>query len=208
MSAAQLIYLHGFLSSPRSVKAQQLVQFIGAHRLPIECVVPELPEEPHLAIAVAETAIGQACEKNSVVGILGSSMGGFYATALAQRYRLRAVLINPSVLPHKRFAEFVASTNGEMQNPYTGRRFTIGQRDLDALESMVPEQLTTRAHYWLLAQTGDEVLDYREAVDYYAGCKQTIEEGGDHAFQGFERHLPEIVKFLIPSPSRRGLGRN
>lgn len=200
MPAAIFVYLHGFLSSPRSLKAQQLVQFVSANRLSIECVVPELPEEPQLAINIAEKAIAQACDKHAIVGVLGSSMGGFYATVLAERYKLRAVLINPSVLPHRRFAEFIASTDSEMQNPYTGHRFIIGQRDLDALESMVPEQLTARANYWLLAQTGDEVLDYREAVDYYAGCKQTIEDDGDHQFQHFERHLPEIVKFL-QSPS-------
>ena len=196
MSAAIWVYLHGFLSSPRSVKAQQLVRFVELNHLPIECVVPELPEEPHLAIAVAEKAIKQACEKTSIVGVLGSSMGGFYATILAERYGLRAVLINPSVRPHLRMENYIRDTGGEMVNPYTERRFTLGQRDIDALRTMLPTQLKQPEKYWLLAQTGDEVLDYREAIDYYAGCKQTIENGGDHAFQGFERHLPDIAKFL------------
>ncbi len=196
MSDAILVYLHGFLSSPRSVKAQQLVRFIGAGQLPLECVVPELPEEPHRAIAVAEKAIVLAREKHSTVGILGSSMGGFYATSLAERHGLRAVLINPSVRPHLRMERHIRDSGGEMVNPYTGRRFTLDQRDIAALASMVPAQLTQPEKYWLLAQTGDEVLDYREAVDYYAGCRQTIENGGDHSFQGFERFLPDIVKFL------------
>lgn len=196
MSAAILVYLHGFLSSPRSVKAQQLVQFVNANYLPIECVVPALPEEPHLALMTAEKSIAQACAKNAVVGVLGSSMGGFYATVLAERYKLRAVLINPSVRPHLRMADYIRDAGVEMINPYSNRRFTLDQRDVDALQAMLPESLTQPEKFWLLAQMGDEVLDYREAVDYYVGCKQTIENGGDHAFQGFERYLPDIVKFL------------
>lgn len=195
MPEAIFVYLHGFLSSPRSVKAQQVVQFVSANHLPIDCRVPEIPEEPHRALAVVEEAVKQACADHAIVGLLGSSMGGFYATVLAERYGLRAVLINPSVKPHLRFGEFIQG-DGIVVNPYTERRFTLGQRDVDALHAMLPQQLTQREKYWLLAQTGDEVLDYHEAVDYYAGCKQTIEAGGDHAFQGFERHLPDIVKFL------------
>lgn len=206
MSSAIFIYLHGFLSSPRSVKAQQVVRHVHSynllhsHDLPIECRVPEMPEEPHLAFAVAEKAIKQAREENAVVGLLGSSMGGFYATVLAERYDLRAVLINPSVRPHLRFEEFVKNTDGVTVNPYTQRRFALGEKDIDALATLLPAKLNDPEKYWLLAQMGDEVLDYREAVAYYAGSKQTIEAGGDHSFQGFERYLPDIMNFLNDSP--------
>ncbi len=196
MPDAVFVYLHGFLSSPRSAKAQQLIGFLKSYDMPVDCRVPELPEEPQLALAAAEAAIKQACAECAVVGLIGSSMGGFYSTVLAERYGLRSVLINPSVLPHLRFAEFIRESGGDMVNPYTGRRFCLGARDVDALAAMVPEKLTQLERYWLLVQTGDEVLDYRDAVAYYAGCKQTIEEGGDHQFQGFVRHLPELVKFL------------
>jgi predicted esterase YcpF (UPF0227 family) len=200
MSAAIFIYLHGFLSSPRSIKARQLAGFIHSHHLPVECRIPEIPEEPHLAFAAVENAIEQACDENSTVGLLGSSLGGFYATVFAERYNLRAVLINPSVYPHLRFNEFIRSTDGEMTNPYTGRRFNLSENDLRALAAHAPEKLKKPENYWLLAQTGDEVLDYRDAAAYYAGCKQTIEEGGDHAFQDFERHLPAIANFLQYAP--------
>ncbi len=196
MPEAIFIYLHGFMSSPRSAKAQRLVQFIRAQNLPVECRIPELPEEPRLALDVAETAIERARTESAVVGVLGSSMGGFYATVLAERYGVRSVLINPSVYPHLRFGEFIQRAGGDMVNPYTGRRFTLGERDVDALAAMLPEKLTQLEKYWLLVQTGDEVLDYRDAVAYYSGCKQTIEQGGDHQFQGFERYLPEIVQFF------------
>lgn len=196
MPNAIFIYLHGFLSSPRSAKAEQLVQFIQTHNLPIDCRAPELLEEPHLALAAAETAIQQARAENTVVGLIGSSMGGFYATVLAERYAVRAVLINPSVYPHLRLREYLQINGSEMVNPYSGRRFTLGQRDIDALVAMQPDSLANIENYWLLAQTGDEVLDYRDAVAYYAGCKQTIEAGGDHQFQNFTRYLPELVNFL------------
>lgn len=202
MPNAIFIYLHGFLSSPRSAKAQQLVQFIQAQNLPIDCRVPELLDEPHLALAAAETAVRQAREENSVVGLIGSSLGGFYATVLAERYAMRAVLINPSVYPNLRLRDYlrvnavVNSDGSNMVNPYSHRRFTLGQRDIDALVAMQPERITALEKYWLLTQTGDEVLDYRDAVAYYAGCTQTIEADGDHQFQDFERHLPEIVNFL------------
>jgi len=196
MPNAIFIYLHGFLSSPRSTKAQQLVQFIQSQNLPIDCRVPELLEEPHLALAAAEKVIAQARAENSVVGLIGSSMGGFYATVLAERYGVRAVLINPSVLPHLRFQDYIHDRGAEMVNPHSGRRFTLGERDIATLAAMVPEKLVQPENYWLLVQTGDEVLDYRDAVAYYAGSKQTIEAGGDHQFQGFGRYLPELVKFL------------
>lgn len=196
MPNAIFIYLHGFLSSPRSAKARQLAQFIQTRHLPLDCRVPELLEEPHLALAAAEAAIVQARRENHVVGLIGSSMGGFYATVLAERYNVRAALINPSVYPHLRLSEYIQASGGAMVNPYSQRRFRLGQTDVDALAAMLPEKLNRLENYWLLAQTGDEVLDYRDAVAYYAGCKQTIEEGGDHQFQGFERYLPELVNFL------------
>lgn len=201
MPTATLVYLHGFLSSPRSVKAQQLVRFVQSQQLSIDCRIPELPEEPRLALAVAEQTVQQARDASSVVGLLGSSLGGFYATVLAERLGLRAVLINPSVYPHLRFGEFVHDGANEMTNPYTQRRFTLDQRDLDTLQSAQPAQLSKPDNYWLLAQTGDEVLDYRDAVAYYQGCKQSIEAGGDHYFQGFERYLPDVVKFLQYAPN-------
>ena len=197
MPAAVFVYLHGFLSSPRSLKAQQLVEFVRTRDLPFDCRVPALPEEPQLALAAAEAAVRQACADHPVVGVLGSSMGGFYATVLAERYAVRgAVLINPSVYPQLRLDEYIRATGGAMENPYSGRRFTLGQRDIDALAAMLPERLTNPEKYWLLVQTGDEVLDYRDAVAFYASCRQTVEAGGDHAFQRFERHLPAIAEFL------------
>ncbi len=190
------VYFHGFLSSPRSLKAQQVVHFLENRPTLIECRVPEIPEEPQRASAVIDAAMQQALADSPDVAVLGSSLGGFYATVAAARYGLRAVLINPAVRPHTRMQAYMRDNAGALTNPYTGRRFALDANDVEVLRAMQPQSLAQPQNYWLLAQTGDEVLDYREAVDFYAGCKQTIEAGGDHAFQKFERHLPDIVKFL------------
>lgn len=190
------IYLHGFLSSPSSRKAGLTAAYLQDHHPEIELQIPPLSENPELALAAAEAALRPAADAGRRVGLIGSSMGGFYATVLAERYRLRAVLINPSVLPHRR----VSALFGEHVNPYSGRRFILHQGHADALRDMAPPAISP-SRYWLLVQSGDEVLDYREAVAYYAGSRQTVEEGGDHLFQGLERHLPEVVKFLQCGPA-------
>jgi predicted esterase YcpF (UPF0227 family) len=188
-----LIYLHGFLSSPRSHKAQLMGAWLTQQRPDIAWRVPALPEEPGVAFEVAVDAVKLALDEGlERIGLIGSSMGGFYATALAESLDLPAVLINPAVRPHRRIDRYYSETI----NPYSGRRFTLGPRDAADLAAMLPAVLTP-SRYWLLLQTADEVLDYREAVAFYAGCRQTVEEGGDHQFQGFERHLPAVVEFLL-----------
>jgi predicted esterase YcpF (UPF0227 family) len=194
MTTPVIIYLHGFLSSPQSAKARLTADYLAAYLPSAHYCVPALPEEPALALRAAETAVlEQRALNNAPIGLIGSSMGGFYATVLAQRYGLRTVLINPSVLPHQRIQQFF----GENINPYSGRRFSLNASHATDLERMAPDIIARAELFWLLVQSGDTVLDYREAVQFYAACKQTVEEGGDHQFQGFERHLPQIVEFLL-----------
>lgn len=186
------IYLHGFLSSPKSAKAQQLAAYLSESHPDIDYVVPALPETPQQAYAVAEAAAQSALAKKSQVGLIGSSMGGFYATVLAERFGLHAAIINPSVQPHLSIRKYL----GTHRNPYNGAEFSISLEDANALEKMAVARLAHPENYWLLAQTGDEVLDYRNAVEFYQGARQTIEPGGDHQFQHFDRHLPALIKFL------------
>ncbi|HSB96436.1 MAG TPA: YqiA/YcfP family alpha/beta fold hydrolase [Spongiibacteraceae bacterium] len=188
-----IIYLHGFLSSPQSAKARLVGDYLQARAPRFNYVVPALPEEPGCALAAAERAVlEQRLAGKTSIALIGSSMGGFYATVLAQRHGLRAVLINPSVRPHSRIHQFF----GENSNPYSGRRFVLNATHADELAQMASQCITETENFWLLVQSGDLVLDYREAVQFYAGCKQTVEQGGDHQFQGFERYLPDIVDFL------------
>lgn len=192
MPSTAFIYLHGFLSSPQSAKAQLLAGYLRERHPDIDYRVPALPEAPQRAYASAEAAVQAALRTHVQVGLVGSSMGGFYATLLAERFGLRAVVINPSVRPYASIRRYF----GEHENPYTGAVFSIGAADQQALQRMAVVRLAHPRRYWLLAQAGDEVLDYRQAVAFYRGAQQCVEPGGDHQFQGFERHLPALVKFL------------
>ncbi|MFC6977898.1 YqiA/YcfP family alpha/beta fold hydrolase [Microbulbifer taiwanensis] len=130
------------------------------------------------------------------IGLVGSSMGGFWSSYLAERYRLPAVLVNPAVHP----ARFMPGYLGQVLKPYSGesREYRLTGADVDTMRRLESElQQPLRGRYWLLAQRGDETLDCREAEDFYRGQRQTIEDGGDHGFQGFARYCEPIVEFLF-----------
>lgn len=189
-----LIYLHGFLSSPQAAKAALTRDYLTAHALPLELLVPALGDLPQPALAVAEQAV-QTALRSGPVGLIGSSMGGFLATVLAERYALPAVLVNPAVRPHRHLRAYF----GVHTNPYTGQSFTLDRTHAAWLAQQVPAAIHPE-RYWLLAQMADEVLDYRDAVAFYAGCRQTVEPGGNHQFLDFGRHLPAVIDFLAASP--------
>ncbi|HEY3698956.1 MAG TPA: YqiA/YcfP family alpha/beta fold hydrolase [Spongiibacteraceae bacterium] len=195
MATPVLIYLHGFLSSPGTLKARQLGDYLRAQAISADLRIPLLPDEASSALEAAEATLRNALADTARVALVGSSMGGFYATILAQRYDLRAVLINPAVAPHRLIHRHL----GRNRNPYTWREFTLDETHVAQLEAMQP-QLVKPDLFWLLAQSGDEVLDYREAVAFYARSKQTVEAGGDHQFRGFERYLPALINFLQCAP--------
>lgn len=181
-----IVYLHGFLSSPASTKASQLGEYLRCQAPDVAYVVPALPHRPARAVEMATAAL------NALGGeplLVGSSLGGFYATVLAERFACRAVLINPAVRPQHLFSRL----QGPQRNPHTGEAFELSGDHLAELRALDPLRITHPDRYWLLAETGDEVLDYREAVAFYAGARQDIGQGGDHTLQGFAGHLPGIV---------------
>lgn len=188
---ATLIYIHGFLSSPLSTKAQQLGEFVAAQYPDIDYLVPGLSNNPEEACQQVDRLV-QDClrQRPGPLGLVGSSLGGFLATVMAERYDLSAVLINPAVAPHNFAEHFI----GAHRNPYTEVDFSLTTADVDALRDMSVVPKTSR--YWVLVQEADEVLDYRRALDFYRGSKMTVEAGGDHSFQGFDRHLAGVVNFL------------
>lgn len=186
-----LIYLHGFLSSPQSVKARQTLDFVTQHYPQLDITVPELSPYPD---EVEQQLVALAQQKSDKpLRFIGSSMGGFLSTFLVERFGGKAVLINPAVRPYVLLKDYL----GEHQNPYTGRRFTLVEAHMDMLRALDCPTLKQPDHYWTLLQTGDETLDYREAEQKYQGGKLTIEQGGDHSFQHFERYLPDILAFLL-----------
>jgi predicted esterase YcpF (UPF0227 family) len=121
--------------------------------------------------------------------LVGSSLGGFYATVLAERLGCRAALLNPAVHPHATSTQYL----GPQKNLYTGEEFELTQEHVEELRALDPPAITRPERYWLFVETGDEVLDYREAVAYYDGRAADVVRGGDHSLSSFPEHVPEIV---------------
>jgi hypothetical protein len=191
-SACTIVYLHGFRSAPASVKAQQLRAAVD--RLPWDyrptLHIPALYHGPARAMAEVSAWVDARAD-NSRLTFVGSSLGGFYATWLAERYAARAVLINPSVRPFDDLAAWM----GVQTNLYTGEVFEVTDAHFAELHALYVDRLTDLSRYFLLVQSGDEMLDWRTAVPRYAGGWQYIEGGGDHAYAGFDRRIPEILRF-------------
>ena len=190
--SALLIYIHGFLSSPLSAKAVEVQSFIKQQKLPVDVRTPQLSNYPGEAYQQLVALINEQQQDYQQIVLVGSSMGGFYATLLAEKYGLKAVLVNPVVSPDKLMAAYL----GDHENPYTGQQFCLTDQHISELRDMGVETLSHPDNYWLMVQQGDETLDYRLAVAFYQRCPQLVEPEGSHRFDNFKNHLPDVVKFL------------
>ncbi len=184
-----LVYLHGFRSSPASIKATRLREHVATLAAPPILHIPALQHRP--AVAMRQVTDWVDANARGAITFVGSSLGGFYATHLAQRYGARAVMINPAVRPY----EALATSLGVQTNLYTGEAFEVTHAHLDELRAMAVARITRPERYFLLVETGDEVLDYREAVAFYGGACQYVRGGGSHAFTDFEAQIPAILRF-------------
>jgi predicted esterase YcpF (UPF0227 family) len=190
----RLIYLHGFNSSPQSVKAREMVARVSA--LPAEnrpaIHVPELPPHPAQAMNEVRALIDRHGAEGST--LIGSSLGGYYATWLAEQYAaagVRAVLINPTTGPATDLRPYL----GVQRNLYTGAAYILTEAHLREFLALKVDRLTRPERYYLMVQTGDEVLDYRRAIAHYAGAFQLVLGGGNHSFENFGRHVDSILQF-------------
>ncbi|GAD88193.1 putative esterase [Vibrio halioticoli NBRC 102217] len=186
-----LLYLHGFNSSPQSHKAQLMREFCQNHRPDIRFVAPQLPVYPEPCIQSLRTLCDELSQEYQI-GLVGSSMGGYLSTWLNKEYGFKAALINPAARPFDLLQDYL----GPQFNPYTEEKYILKQEHVEQLRAIDVAKINQTADFWLLQQKGDEVLDYRQAVDKFIGCKQTVEEDGDHSFIGFERYPSAIVEFL------------
>lgn len=186
-----VIYLHGFLSSPESLKATQTIEFVKKHYPGLHMEVPQLANYPEQAVNIIEDIIKQYPDKK--LRFIGSSLGGYLSTYMREKYSGKAVLVNPAVKPY----ELLLSYLGNHVNPNTGEPFLLEQIHIAELQVLDTQKISDPLNYWVLLQTADETLDYRQAELKYQGCKMTIEQGGDHSFQNFQRFLPDIFRFLL-----------
>lgn len=191
MKPSLLLYIHGFNSSPLSLKANIMREYCAEHRSDITVISPQLPPYP-MAAAECLDAIMQQYHDTHQIGLVGSSLGGYLSTWLNARYGCRAVVVNPAVKPYELLVDYL----GEQTNPYTAESYTLEAHHIDELKALEVQQLRSPSDFWLLQQKGDEVLDYRQAVTKFANSKQTVEDAGDHSFIGFDRYAPSIIDFL------------
>jgi predicted esterase YcpF (UPF0227 family) len=199
----RIAYLHGFNSGPASIKGQQLGNAIAA--LP-EAARPAyfLPQLSHRPAEAMRTLCRwvEAGDRDQLT-FVGSSLGGFYATHLAETYGAKAVLINPAVHPDRDLAPYL----GAQRNPYTGEAYELTAGHFAELSAFKVARIARPQRYLLLVQTGDEVLDYRVAVAFYAGAWQLVQGGGDHAFHDFAAQIPAILRFAGVDPAAPGRHR-
>lgn len=171
------------------MKAELTASYFAKNHPSVNFYCPQLKSSPTGAIKQLEQIVNQHPKQTWL--IIGSSLGGYFATYLSEKFSARAVLINPAVAPYNALEELV----GEQQNPYTGEVYQIIPEHMDDLKALDFTYITKK-NYLVMVQTGDEVLDYRHAVEKYQSCQVIVQDGGDHSFINFENMLPKIALFF------------
>ncbi len=195
-----LVYLHGFRSSPQSAKARQVMAWMARERADVQCFCPQLPPSPRQAMALVEDRLlqwaraweGGPAGLAARVVVMGSSLGGFYATHLAERFGLRAVLLNPAVDPARDLAAYI----GEQRQWHGDERFFFEPHYVDELRALTHPACSAPDRVMAIIATGDEVLDWNEMRDRYRDSQLRIVTGSDHALSDFAEHLGAALDFL------------
>lgn len=194
-----LLYLHGFRSSPRSAKSQKLGAVIAELKKqghPITWAAPQLPPSPAQAMRELRTLIADWPQQHMTV--IGSSLGGFYATVLAEQLGCCAAVINPAVAPARDLARYIGEQT-TFDDPQD--RFFFRPEFIDEFKALSPYPITRPDRYWALIAQGDEVLDWREMTAHYQGAQIKLLAGSDHAVSDFDQHMPDLLRWLGWPPS-------
>jgi predicted esterase YcpF (UPF0227 family) len=191
-----ILYLHGFRSSPHSFKARVVGQRMAELGRADELVCPQLPASPKAAIELALSLVAPVPAHQ--LAIVGSSLGGYYATWLAERLGCRAVLLNPAVTPLDSLAQHVGVSTGW----HSGQPFEFKHEYTEELGALAVRKITRPERYFLIAASGDEVLDYRAMLAHYEGARQHVIDGSDHAMAEFADHVDDVLAFCLPEAAR------
>lgn len=184
-----ILYIHGFNSSPASHKANQLRERLLALGREQEFICPALSHRPQEAIAVLEEQIKKTSARE--VTLVGSSLGGYYATWLTEKTGCRSVLVNPAITPHEGLHGYL----GPQKNLYTGEEYELTEDHLTQLKALYVSAPVRMDHYLLIHTTGDELLDWRVAVERFRGCRQIVIDGSDHGFSEFGDYVGSVLEF-------------
>ena len=185
----KILYLHGFASSADSTKADLTRSFVKKNTKKTKILIPDLDNDIEVAFYQIENLI----LKESVTAFIGSSLGGFYGTYFSEKYDLRCVNINPAI-PPLNMSQYL----GENTNYSTGEKFIINKKHLNCIKKMCKEieNITKPMNFMTLIQSKDEVLDYKRAMQYFAGSRIELIFGGSHSFENFDLSLIKIANFL------------
>jgi predicted esterase YcpF (UPF0227 family) len=184
-----IVYIHGFNSSPASHKSRQLQERLAALGRGDEFRCPALPHRPREAMALLEQEIAGADPRK--LTLVGSSLGGFYATWLTEKRGVRSVLVNPAITPHEGLRAYL----GPQKNLYTNEAYELTEAHLEELAALHVPQPIRLENYLLMHTTGDELLDWRVAVDHFRGCRCIVVQGSDHGFAEFGNYLDTVLEF-------------
>jgi uncharacterized protein len=208
-----ILYLHGFRSSPQSFKARLLAERLAALGRGDEWCCPQLPVSPLETIELAESLVAARVGSNEAkdkpghperIVLIGSSLGGFFATHLAEKHGWPAVLLNPAVVPQRDLSAYL----GEQPRVHGGGSIVVEARHLDEMRALAVTSITRPERYYLFAATGDEVLDYREMLAHYPAARTRLIEGSDHSISEFADYVDDVLAFcdsaaavpLAPNP--------
>lgn len=193
-----ILYLHGFRSSPLSFKARLVAERLQALGRGAEYHCPQLPASPRDAIALASQLMSRFLPDD--VTIIGSSLGGYYATWLAELTGCRAVLLNPAIKPLRDLEKHIGVTTAY----HSDQPFEFKPEYIDELAALSVERITQPERYFLIAATGDEVLDWREMTAHYPHARQRIIDGSDHGLSDFGDHVDDVLAFcgVVASAAR------
>jgi len=193
--ATHLLYLHGFRSSPQSMKARLVAERVAQRHPSVQWWCPQLPPSPREAMDMVMRGI--ANWPRSTMAVIGSSLGGFYATYVAGMTCCPAVLLNPAVDPARDLARHIGDQTA-WHDPQ--QRFYFRPEFIQELRTLEVGPVTRPERVFAIVAKGDEVLDWREMSARYPGSRIRLLDGGDHALSDFETtHLDDVMAFLDPA---------